>query len=676
MIDSAEVFMKKAEWRLQKFLHPEKFITKETYKFNSLKNPPKAPELKAFRRDFLNSIRNIEFVEKHNPFQNKLKEEIDQINDNANVIIAADKTSNHYEMPKHEYVNFVKKAVHKEYKKESVTNVNKVNTAHKNIVRKLDINDRVFRTVEKESFVTMKDHKPDFQNAPKTRLLSSTKCEVGRISHIILSKIVKVVREKSKLNQWKNIYECINWYNIIPNKSNMTFIVFDIVDFYPSISKELLVKALNWARKFVPISESDEDIIMQSRKPLLYHEGSFWTKKSNPDFDVAMGSFDSAEICDLCGLFILAELENLKLNAVFGSYKDDGLALTRASARQTDIIKKKICVLFQGLGLKITIEANKRKVQFLDAEFDLSMGTYRPFIKPGDTPLYVHSQSNHPPSILKNIPESIQKRLSSLSSNEDIFNEVSPIYQEALNKAGYSFILRYVPPSSEVRTKKRTRKREVIWWNPPYSMNVKTKVGENFFKILRLHFPKGHPLYKLFNQNTVKMSYRTTPNMKNVISKHNARILSNREPDLPCNCTRKGAICPLDGQCRYKNIIYQAKVTHEDQTIPDEFYIGMTSTTFKERLGNHNKSFNHEEHEKETALSKYIWKLKRQKVKYSIAWRVIDRAQPFNPVRGTCPLCTLEKYYIIYKPSLATINQHEEIFKPCMHREKQLLDNT
>ena len=122
--------------------------------------------------------------------------------------------------------------------------------------------------------------------------------------------------------------------------------------------------------------------------------------------------------------------------------------------------------------------------------------------------------------------------------------------------------------------------------------------------------------------------------------------------------------------------MYQAKVSHENTTIPDEFYVGMTSTTFKERLGNHNKSFNHEEYEKETALSKYIWKLKRQNVKFSLTWRVLDRAQPFNPVRGICPLCTLEKYYIIYKPSLATINQHEEIFKPCMHREKQLLDNT
>ena len=109
MINSSEVFMKKAEWRLQKYLHPEKFITKETSNFKSLKNHPKSQELKAFRKDFLNFIRNIEFKEQHNQHQNKLKEEIRQINDNSNVIIAADKTSNHYEMPNQEYGNFVKK---------------------------------------------------------------------------------------------------------------------------------------------------------------------------------------------------------------------------------------------------------------------------------------------------------------------------------------------------------------------------------------------------------------------------------------------------------------------------------------------------------------------------------------------------------------------------------------
>ena len=60
-------------------------------------------------------------------------------------------------------------------------------------------------------------------------------------------------------------------------------------------------------------------------------------------------------------------------------------------------------------------------------------------MKPNNTPLYVHKESNHPPNIIKNIPESINKRLSAISSNEAVFNEAAPKYQEALSKSGYNF---------------------------------------------------------------------------------------------------------------------------------------------------------------------------------------------------------------------------------------------
>ena len=93
-----------------------------------------------------------------------------------------------------------------------------------------------------------------------------------------------------------------------------------------------------------------------------------------------------------------------------------------------------------------------------------------------------------------------------------MFDSVSKNYQEALIKAGHNHQLHYDPPDSPP-VKKRQRKREVIWWNPPFSLDVKTKVGEKFFKILSKNFPKGSPYYKLFNQNTVKMSYRTTRKM-------------------------------------------------------------------------------------------------------------------------------------------------------------------
>ena len=107
-----------------------------------------------------------------------------------------------------------------------------------------------------------------------------------------------------------------------------------------------------------------------------------------------------------------------------------------------------------------------------------------------------------------------------------------------------------------------------------------------------------------------------------------------------------------------------------------ETYIGMTSTHFKERLANHDKSFNHLKYSTETSLSKFIWKLKGKKIGYSINWRIVDRAPVFNPVTRVCKLCTLEKFYILYRPELSSLNQHDEIFKPCPHRFAPLLENT
>jgi len=58
---------------------------------------------------------------------------------------------------------------------------------------------------------------------------------------------------------------------------------------------------------------------------------------------------------------------------------------------------------------KITIQANKKVVNFLDVTLDLNTGKFRPYAKPLSTPLYVHSESNHPPKILGNIPEAINQ---------------------------------------------------------------------------------------------------------------------------------------------------------------------------------------------------------------------------------------------------------------------------
>ena len=70
------------------------------------------------------------------------------------------------------------------------------------------------------------------------------------------------------------------------------------------------------------------------------------------------------------------------------------------------------------------------------------------------------------------------------------------------------------------------KSRNVIWFNPPYSRNVKTNVGRNFFALVDKHFPASNKLRKIFNKNTLKVSYCCIGNMKNIVNKHNASTLN------------------------------------------------------------------------------------------------------------------------------------------------------
>ena len=119
----------------------------------------------------------------------------------------------------------------------------------------------------------------------------------------------------------------------------------------------------------------------------------------------------------MVGLYILCKLQELNINV--GIYRDDGLAVTSSTPRQVEKTKQKITKIFSDLGLKITIEANLKTINFLDICMDLDAGTFKPYIKPNTTPLYIDKQSNHPPTIIQNLPASINRRLSSISCNKE-----------------------------------------------------------------------------------------------------------------------------------------------------------------------------------------------------------------------------------------------------------------
>ena len=203
------------------------------------------------------------------------------------------------------------------------------------------------------------------------------------------------------------------------------------------------------------------------------------------------GCFDGAEVCELVVTFILNKLKNVFQNDTFGLYRDDGFAvIKRLAGPKIERLKKNVVKIFKDYGLNITIEANLHTVNYLDVTFDLQKGTYLPYRKPDNPPVYVNSCSNHLPTVIKQLPKSISKRLSDLSSNENCFEKTKPAYRDALNKSGFQEKLSYTSAQNKNdKNGNKQRKRKIIWYNPPYSANIKIKIGKTFLKLIKKALP-------------------------------------------------------------------------------------------------------------------------------------------------------------------------------------------
>ena len=139
-----------------------------------------------------------------------------------------------------------------------------------------------------------------------------------------------------------------------------------------------------------------------------------------------------------------------------------------------------------------------------------------------------------------------------------------------LRSGGWRYLIIYIYIYIDARN------NETIWYNPPYTNNVRTNIGREFLKLIDKHFPHENKLHKIFNRNTVKVSYSCMENIRSVISKHNFRILTKEKPrtDKPCNWRMKDA-CLLKGKCQANNIVYQATITSNDNNKDTRHYIGM-----------------------------------------------------------------------------------------------------
>ena len=671
LVEKIEAVIKRMRWKAIFFMsrddnspHPV------NYGLPTTKCPGQVKEMVQFENELLLLAKDVQFSKISNTFQSRMNKDMKAMRDSGKTLTPADKTTNMYRLSAEEYNRLKLNAVTSKYKKASAKIKDNVEKSSVNIVKKAGVLERMSKNGTNPCFITLKDHKPNFQNNPATRLINPAKNEVGRISKVILDRINLELKEKLKINQWKSNTDVIKWFSAIRNKSSHTFTVFDIKDFYPSITESLLKEAIEFAKQHVNVSAKDLRAILQARKSLLFNDSHTWIKKEGGLFDVTMGAYDGAEVCELVGTYLLHLIGRKYKNV--GLYRDDGLAAFKnMSGPQAERVKKDIQKIFKDKGLEIIIQCNLKVVDYLDLTFNLNDGSYRPYRKPDDETSYIHVDSDHPPIIIKQVPIAIERRLSVLSSSEQIFDEAKGHYQEALEKSGHKYTLKYKPP---VETENRRRRsRNIIWFNPPFSKTVTTSVGKKFLSLLDKHFPRNHKFRKIFNRNTVKVSYGCMPNIAASINAHNKSVTCEKVPlELGgCNCTQ--AECPLDGHCLSKNVFYEATLTADIENYGERLYKGIAATTWKERYGNHLKSFNDEKYEKETELSKEVWRIKRKNKRYAIKWRLIKQYPSYNPVTKRCILCLQEKIGILETDGPNQLNKRSEIVGTCRHRKKHML---
>ena len=177
------------------------------------------------------------------------------------------------------------KNVTKTYKKCNTNKSNSINFKAKQIASKLKIDNRVQNLDENEACVTIKHHKEGFPDKISYRRINPSKTDIGKISKQILDRVSNTILVKNKVNQWKNTYSILEWYHNIKPKDQCSFVVFDIESFYLSIQQNN--EAISFAKLYHDFTSDELEIIMHSRKTLLFWQDSAWVKKEDDeDFDI------------------------------------------------------------------------------------------------------------------------------------------------------------------------------------------------------------------------------------------------------------------------------------------------------------------------------------------------------------------------------------------------------
>ena len=192
LMEKIEMVIKRMRWKAIQFSNNEDNDSKtEWYGLKLLRTPRPVEELTPFENQLISLVKNIKFRKVRNHFQDQLKQHLKRMKASNKTMTFADKTTNIYGLTREEYEKILNDSITATYKKASNNIRKKINAAGKQVLRNNKVLKRMQTNGENNCFISLKDHKENFQNNPTVRLINPARNELGKISKVILDKINK-----------------------------------------------------------------------------------------------------------------------------------------------------------------------------------------------------------------------------------------------------------------------------------------------------------------------------------------------------------------------------------------------------------------------------------------------------------------------------------------------------
>ena len=141
--------------------------------------------------------------------------DLKKIQSSKNVVVLTDKTANLYEMSPDQYNSLLKNIITKTYRKTELITKTWVDKETRKLSKPLKLDNKMECYAERHALITLKDHKENFKQITKCRLINTAK----GVSRMYLARIIKDVNNIIKFNQWKKLPLSLNGSRMSPTKT-------------------------------------------------------------------------------------------------------------------------------------------------------------------------------------------------------------------------------------------------------------------------------------------------------------------------------------------------------------------------------------------------------------------------------------------------------------------------